>query len=403
MDDVVRCPGCGAVASAWAATCPRCDEDRASAEAVAQVAAPVSPTDGSRTDGPAAKPGPSYRTRYRRFAAAAAVAIGVASWAGIARSASTPRWPAALQGRTVVEVHGGRLLSFSARDLAGTPLGFFDRAPRFAGGPIQVSGDAVAVVDGMAYAFDPHEMVRLGLADSVIANVGDTAVWLVRGRAGSPQTVSLMAVTGDQEEATTRLPAGTTVVADAGPGLLVRRGSQPPMLWVPRTGRIAYRFPATFGDLVATGDPYEPHVAWRDDRCEGDQCGLHLTDITTFVDQLLRPPAGYAGFLPGGGFSPDDSPIAYDDTVLAAIVADPRHPGSGRVDLMPTPDPPQAQLSDDLPLPRDPAQGPTVLWAPPGAPESLFIDDGSHAMKALHSDAVITTIPVPPSSQFAVL
>jgi hypothetical protein len=223
----------------------------------------------------------------------------------------------ALLGYTLVAADAGSdvsVVEFSGtrRTLAGfTATGY----PEV---PVRTGGSVVMVSAGIAYALSPPfagPPVPIGPADHVFParTAGGVGVW----RAGVYPTVQFVAVPGTGAtigSATVPIPQDLRPLAELPSGILVwneqvSRGR----LRVWRPG--AAGGPGTFVRSIGVASAV---VGWSDDKVAwlasagcttNGECPLHVTDAATGSDAVVPPPPGFAGYLPGGAFSPTSSLI----------------------------------------------------------------------------------------------
>jgi hypothetical protein len=195
--------------------------------------------------------------------------------------------------------------------------------------PLTTAGHSIVFVhDHQAYRVGPtpRSLVQhVGAADRLFPTDGGGVGLQVGGdgdQSGAPAIVEYMAADGTLSQphnTSTALPGGTTAIARMIVGLLVLTGDN--QLKFAGTGPELHVGPVNrvIGTSVAT-------VAWTDGGGGGclpnpGSC-LHLTDTASGTDRMITPPAGFAGFVGGGAFSPTG-------TWLAAFVFTPADTGPG--------------------------------------------------------------------------
>jgi hypothetical protein len=370
----IRCRGCNAEVSEWAALCPVCRRPLDDAELLPEPeravrpepvavapSPPPSPRADEEDDEPTDPPRPALPVRRRTsLLVVAAVAVvglvaGVVSSTGVLSSAGaahrrlssgvsatqpnegTPPAPAALPGELAAErlffAEPGRTGLYQSD---GVQLS--DIRVSGAGFPLQplVSGLGVAVfIHG-----DDAYRTSLGAAAPAI-KLGP-ARWIFPGRNGTigiqsgtatgPSTVQYMAADGDfpATEKKTFLPAGEMVIAQVPLGLVVIKGadlaapiSQVDQLRVSlvmeadesasqmqATG-FQHLAPELLGSATDVIGVYGSTVAWV--RCPADgsvNCSLYLVNTTNLYTRVIPKPATSIGFAQGGSASPNGRLLA---------------------------------------------------------------------------------------------
>lgn len=291
-----------------------------------------------------------------------------------------------LDGYTLIDANGGADLSVVAFGSSRKTI----NGIRPAGSPqqpVRVGQDVVVVGSGSAYLLTPPwtgTPTRIGPADGIYPSTTPNTVWLWRqASGGASPTVELAGLPGASVTNTStefisgqrpiaELPAGTLVLAGGGTtGVLA--------LWQPGSaggpGTLVRSFGTTAGVVGWSGN----NVAWLDaSGCTSNgECHLHITDAATGKDFVIDPPAGYAGYLPGGSFSPASS------SVFAAFVYNPvQHATAARLVFVTLAQvkpgtyvwtPALAPASDVSIGQKSPT--PTAVWTPNGV-HVLFGGDG---------------------------
>lgn len=394
---MVRCVGCGAAVSEWAACCPCCRADLADA-------VPIRPA--SHHPGPPCHPDPPAPTGADRATAdgaatdrAADRAAGVGGAAGNRRRLTRP--VLALVAAVLAVIGTGSGLSL-ASDLTGRgtsagpggagpgallgagtlrsdvvvysgPAGVRvvpvdDRRPIYlSGAPTgpaeQTSAGTVFVQGGTAYllappyAGPPRPLLQ---ADGLFPMLWPGVVGAERD-AGPGQVEASFVDLQDGHPSHSPwwvFPAGYRPISQllaSGPGGAV-------LPWQPADGGV--RFGASLGAAVSVMTSATPEVAWLSARgCAPDgECLLHVDNLNADDPgdgRVVPPPAGHAGYLPGGALSPDGQQ-------MAAFVADPPgHPHQAELVIIDT-DRAQATVVPDSLVPL--AGGwPAAGWTPDGA------------------------------------
>lgn len=317
-----------------------------------------------------------------------------------------------LDGYTLIDADGANLavVAFGSgrRTISGIhPAG----APQQ---PVRVGQDVVVVGSGSAYLLTPPwtgTPTRIGPADGIYPSVTPDTVWLWRqASGGASPTVELAALPGSTVTDTStefmsgqrpiaELPAGTLVIAGGGTtGVLA--------LWQPGAGGGPGSLVRSFGTTEGVVGWSGNNVAWRDaSGCTSDgECHLHITDAATGKDFLIDPPPGYAGYLPGGAFSP------VSGTVFAAFVFNPdKHVAAARLVFVSLAQvkpgtfvwTPALAPGSDVAIGQKNAS-PTAAWSPNGVHVLFGGDGGSLRDYHLGRQASVTT-EQPNSSSYTVM
>lgn len=165
-----------------------------------------------------------------------------------------------------------------------------------------------------AYSFPLSLEGRPGLlspdpVSDLFASVAPDRVWLVRGDRGMPRQPDGNGAVWEVDQSgrvTTPLVSydlnyRPVAAVDGGFVRERRTGSQDALdFWNPRTGEV--RQIAGNGRLI---DVHGSTVAWL-----GDRDGLHLTDVRTGTDRVVRRPSEAVVFSGSGAFSPDGRRLA---------------------------------------------------------------------------------------------
>jgi hypothetical protein len=139
---------------------------------------------------------------------------------------------------------------------------------------------------------------------------GAVGVWLVGTGAASPRLqIEALPGTGADSSAVVSFPLGVRPMAELTSGILMwddpgRGGAL--RVWRPGTDGGTGTFTRTLGLASALIGTSGDRVAWLSAAgCTSNgECPLHVTDVATGVDVTVAPPPGFAGYLPGGAFSP---------------------------------------------------------------------------------------------------
>jgi hypothetical protein len=251
----------------------------------------------------------------------------------------------ALAGNTLVAADAGTdiaLAPFSGtrRTLVGYPaVGYPDI-------PVRSGHSVVFVKGGTAYVLtapfaDPPQAI--GPADHLFPALteGAVGVWQNAAAGGLP-TVELLALPGAGTTGTApaAIPFGLRPQAELPSGILVwdRQGSSGLLqVWQAAAGSTTGTFIRTLGIASAVVGWSGDRVAWLGGSCTSNgECPLHITDAATGGDVTVAPPPGYAGYLPGGAFSPTNNQLlalyVYNPVqrvVAARLVLVSFTPGSG--------------------------------------------------------------------------
>jgi len=184
--------------------------------------------------------------------------------------------------------------------------------------PVRTGGSVVVVRAGEAYALNPPftaPPVPIGPADHVFParTEGGVGVW----RAGAFPTVQFVVVPGTgatSGSATVTIPRDLRPLAELPSGILVWNEQVSPgrlRVWRPGIDGGPGTFVRTIGVASAVVGSSGDKVAWLASAgCTSNgECPLHVTDAATGSDTVVAPPPGFAGYLPGGAFSPTSSQI----------------------------------------------------------------------------------------------
>ena len=323
---VVRCPGCGAAVSEWAARCPECDADVRAAPLL-EVRAEHAPASRLRRVPPA-----SVAVAVVLLAVAAAVvrqggdaAPPAGDPAGTTTGTAAPTTTAPGSARTGAGPRRGQVAfvepprTFRIVDLrTGRSVASELPVEAYPEHPFALGASFVFTSAGrarLAGAVDPGPGSRLvvrtlGAADSVLPADQPGAVWLVRGQPPSAVEVELVNGSGDRLAPPVELPPGTAPVLAAGPDRLVlQRIDGTLLLYDARARRITDGL-GRAGDVLDAHGPVVAWVAAAYGRCEGaTACELHLTDVDSGGDRVVAAPPG-SEWVRGGAFSPDGSKLA---------------------------------------------------------------------------------------------
>jgi hypothetical protein len=157
-------------------------------------------------------------------------------------------------------------------------------------------------------AADPTLRVLVGDAWFFIPSAYPDRIWVGVLDPGSPATerrlaaVREVAVDGRVTVADVRPPGGRWPVAATGNGLVFQRPDGQLEVWDPARAAVVGRLPGEF-PVASHGN----QLAW----CRRDCARLQVTDVKTWRDVEVAPPAGTLGFeVYSGAFSPDGKLIA---------------------------------------------------------------------------------------------
>lgn len=318
---VVRCRGCGAAVSEWAARCLECDAD---VQAAPLLEAPVERAAASR---------------LRRVppagvvVAVALLALGAAVVrqgddtppSGTTTSTAAPTTTGPSPTRIAAGPRRGQIAfvepprTFRIVDLrTGRSVTSELPVEAYPEHPFALGASFVFMSAGqarLAGAVDPgpgSQLVlrTLGAADSVLPADQPGGVWLIRGQPPSAVEVELVTGSGDRLAPPVELPPNTAPVVAAGPDRLVlQRVDGTLLLYDARSRRISDGL-GRAGDVL---DAHGPHVAWvtaASGLCVGvTACELHLTDVDSGGDRVVAAPPGLE-WMRGGAFSSDGSKLA---------------------------------------------------------------------------------------------
>jgi hypothetical protein len=184
--------------------------------------------------------------------------------------------------------------------------------------PVRTGGSVVVVRSGTAYALNPpfyDPPVRIGPADHVFParTPGGIGVW----KSGALPTLEFVPVPGTgatTASATVPIPRDLRPLAELPAGILVWNDQAPGgrlRVWRPSGQGGTGTFIRTIGLASAVVGWSGDKVAWLTAAgCTGNgECPLHVTDAATGTDALVPPPPGFAGYLPGGAFSPTSNQL----------------------------------------------------------------------------------------------
>lgn len=318
---VVRCVQCRAAVSEWAARCPACG---ATLDGAAPIAEEPQPAPPAATGPPpiATDREPGHRRRSHwvlavNLAIVAATAVVVGLVVGTNQKPSRPGTgaPASASGPsfdsyTVVYTgeNGVEILPLDGQK------------PRFpvrteTGPPVGTSAGVAFVHDGTAYLISPpYEAPPRPVlaANGLFPMVWPGTIGAERGGEAGSRTALYVDLeqTGSTVSPEGQFPLGYQPVGQffaLGPGGLLR-------FWWPDSGGRVQLGPVV-GHAAAVVGTVNSSVAWLSSGtcAPNGECTLHVTTSDTpapGVDQLVRPPRGHAGFLPGGAVDPTGSLIA---------------------------------------------------------------------------------------------
>ena len=231
------------------------------------------------------------------------------------RPTSTAQVPVVsdLLGYTLMDAEPGRDLavvpfSGTRRTVGGfAPAGYPD-------GPMRTGTAVVTLRGGTAYVLTPPFTgpTAIGPADHIFPAMapGAVGVWS-QETGGGPSTVQIEALPGTRaaSSAVMPFPRGGRPIAEMTSGILVgdSQGSAGALrVWRPGADGSTGTFTRTLGVASAVIGTSGDKVAWLAARgCTSNgECPLHVTDAATGVETSVAPPPGFAGYLPGGAFSP---------------------------------------------------------------------------------------------------
>ena len=319
---LVRCLLCGAPASEWAARCPTCGADLATALPIPSSAQAESPRPGGRH--PLAAGGRHLRLhRVKLTAIAVIVVAGTLIWLAVTKGPGRSVRPGASKGSPTSELASSILRRYSvlSTDRSGPRLTRLDgisasisSVPGASGPerPVEVSGGGVFLQGGRAYfvaSGNSAMPVALGLADRLFKMPWPDVVGVQHGLGPGPVSVQFVSTAGASSANSPdwRLPAGYQPLTLAGSGLLVQDEGGQLRTWSLAGGQLG----PILGRASSVIDIHLDEVAWRSvTGCHDGECPLHLTDASSGVDRLVSPPPSHVGFLDGGAFSPDGASLA---------------------------------------------------------------------------------------------
>jgi hypothetical protein len=320
----VRCSGCDATVSEWAARCPSCHTDVTEAKVIAASAGDPAPSDPEKHDEVAGPSDPRRGPPRLALIAAALLVAGVAA-AGILRY--TPTTTASPPGGRLAQVAGlppdlaaTRVVYVSDGQLATTTLG-------------GTRTGQIAVIAGRAQPANRSEpegrsvvFLAAGATGEQAEEITPSGTVTSLGRAtdvlpGPPGQVGLvledddvaagpppytLRVAGGPSSSSPPLaiPAGASPVAILPAGRVALRSDQTAHLLIWSPPRASTTDLGPFSGVVGVSNS---RVAWRSSRgcASPTACPLHLFDLATGTDRLAPPGPGWRGFAPGGAFSPD--------------------------------------------------------------------------------------------------
>jgi hypothetical protein len=175
------------------------------------------------------------------------------------------------------------------------------------------SGLVVYVRRGEAYMVPStggRAPVVLGVADSVFPASDGAVGFFVNGPPGRG-FVTFMSAGGQMPEhgtASTEL-AGVTPLARLPAGLLIE-SSPRSALGTFQLAVMGAQNNAVLGAATQVIDIHATRVAWLSCVSIPATCSLVVDDTSSDVNQVIPPPPGYAGYAPGGAFSPQGSTLA---------------------------------------------------------------------------------------------
>ena len=260
---------------------------------------------------------PAHPLRGGRIAlptVVAAVALAVTAGLLITRSArNKPGLPAALARERLFIADPARTGIFRAdgteveviRDL--TADGYPSRAVESG------SGLVVFIHQGEAYmvpSTGEGAPVQVGPADSVFPASDGAVGFFVNGPPGRG-FVEYMSAGGQLPEHGTGSMelAGVTPLARLPAGLLTETTPRSP-LGTFQLAMIGTQNNAVLGAATQVIDIHATSVAWLSCVSIPTTCSLVVDDTSSDVNQVIPPPPGYAGYAPGGAFSPDGTMLA---------------------------------------------------------------------------------------------
>lgn len=248
-------------------------------------------------------------------AALAAVVAAAAVWAGLAtRGRDRPPPPPAQVERGPHLFLSGKYGKVWRVDPAGGVLHTDVRELQPGDPPYHLlaRGDALVGYGRNTYLLDPalrdepEELARGSLF--FLPSAHRDRVWIANedddpDSPGLIATVREVAIDGDVTVEEVRPPQGAWPEAAVEAGIVLAPGGRR-IVWDPETDRVVFRFPGPRGDL---GPTHGNLVAWCALRC----VELHVTEVMSGADKVIRPPPGFRGFKAwDGAFSPDGRTIA---------------------------------------------------------------------------------------------
>ncbi|HYR61310.1 MAG TPA: hypothetical protein VET24_01545, partial [Actinomycetota bacterium] len=277
------------------------------------------------------------------------------------------------------------------------------------------SGKSIVVLKGStAYVLTPPftaAAIAIAAADHAFPALTDGGVGLWRaGAGGALPTVEIAAFPGSgiRGSAAVPFPRGLRPLAELPSGILVQLDQTSGLLQVWQPGR-----DGGSGIFVRTLGPSAGVVGWSGDRvawlasapCTSNgECPLHVTDVSTGGDVVVPPPPGFAGYLPGGAFSPLNSQL------FATFVFNPvQHAAAARLVLVsltsavgagPHWAPALVPLADVGLVLNSPA--PAAAWTPDGA-HVLFSGSSGRIHEYIPGRTASYPTEQPASSSFTVV
>lgn len=330
----VRCAVCGSEVSEWAGWCPDCGatlehagliedanpsgEDREEIQGLLEPPMPDSGQGQVRGTTLGGGPVPKTRGRVGRIGLVVVVAASaVAVTAGLliaSSSGNKAKLPAALAEEKLFIADPSRTGIFRADGQVveaiqnPTADGYPSRAVRSG------SGLVVYVHRGEAYMVPSaggKPPVEVGAADSVFPASGGV-VGLFVGAPAGPGSVEFISADGQLPEpgaGSTELAIGVTPVARLPTGLLLESTPRSPL----GTFQLEVKSPpntAILGAVTQVIDTDGANVAWLSCASIPPTCSLVVDDTSSDTRRVVPPVPGYAGYAPGGAYSPDGSVLA---------------------------------------------------------------------------------------------
>jgi hypothetical protein len=213
-------------------------------------------------------------------------------------------------------------------------------APGYPEVPVRSGHNVVVVMGRTAFVLTaPYTSppLTIGPADHVFPALAENAIGIWRvGQDTARPTVQVAALPGSgaSSSAIAPFPPGLRPLAELTSGILVWDESSPGgalRVWRPASDGGTGTFTRSIGQASAVVGSSGDKVAWLAAAgCTSNgECPLHVTDAGTGADATVAPPPGFAGYLPGGAFSP------VSDQLFGVFVFNPvQHTSAARLVLV---------------------------------------------------------------------